>query len=118
MESSSGPPSVIAKLMGLEDLPAQPSIQKQCRVLSEEYFQRVASIAVREKRSDEKVFARKNFVNADVSRKSYDIIENFPDTLRSHLNRGSETCTPGEGALEGCYREEDSFAKKIHFTKI
>lgn len=116
MESSSGPPSVIAKLMGLEDLPAQPSIQKQCRVLSEEYFQRVASIAVREKRSDEKVFARKNFVNADVSRKSYDIIENFPDTLRSHLNRGSETCTPGEGALEGCYREEDSFAKK--FTSL
>ncbi|KAF8008900.1 hypothetical protein BT93_J0026 [Corymbia citriodora subsp. variegata] len=113
MESSSGPPSVIAKLMGLEDLPSQRSIRKQCRVLSEEYFQRVASIAVREKRSDEKVFARRNFVNADVSRKSYAIIESFPGTLRSHLNRGSEACTPGEGALEGCHREDDCFAKKF-----
>ncbi|XP_056169278.1 uncharacterized protein LOC115682235 isoform X2 [Syzygium oleosum] len=113
MESSSGPPSVIAKLMGLEDLPSQRSIQKQCRVLSEEYFQRVASIGVREKRSDEKVFARKNFVNADASRKSYDITENFPDTLRSHLDWGSEVCTPGEGALEGRHREEDSFAKEF-----
>ncbi|XP_030512329.1 uncharacterized protein LOC115726552 isoform X2 [Rhodamnia argentea] len=112
MESISGPPSVIAKLMGLEDLPSQHSSQKQCRVLSEEYFQRVASIAVREKRSDEKV-ARKNFVNADVSRKSYDITENFPDTLRCHLNWGSEACTPGEGALEGRYKEEDSFAQKF-----
>lgn len=112
MESSSGPPSVIAKLMGLEDLPSQRSIQKQCRVLSEEYFHRVASIAVREKHSDEKVFARKNFVNPDISRKSYDKTENFPDTLRCHLNWGSEACTPGEGALEGRYREEDSFAQK------
>ncbi|KAK4756076.1 hypothetical protein SAY87_009833 [Trapa incisa] len=42
--------SVIAKLMGLDDLPNQhPPIQKRGRVLSEKYFQRVASIGVRER---------------------------------------------------------------------
>ncbi|KAK4759972.1 hypothetical protein SAY87_023103 [Trapa incisa] len=41
--------SVIAKLMGLDDLPNQHPSQKRGRVLSEKYFQRVASIGVREK---------------------------------------------------------------------
>ncbi|CAK7325609.1 unnamed protein product [Dovyalis caffra] len=43
--------SVIAKLMGLDELPPQQPIQKKQRVLSENYLQRVSSIGVREKHS-------------------------------------------------------------------
>ncbi|KAK3232269.1 hypothetical protein Dsin_004150 [Dipteronia sinensis] len=52
MESKQHTPSVIARLMGLDELPppCQP-VQKKRRVLSENYRRRVASIGVREKRS-------------------------------------------------------------------
>lgn len=43
-------PSVIAKLMGLDDSPPQVPVQKQRRVLSENYLRRVASIGARESR--------------------------------------------------------------------
>lgn len=49
MESTPVSPSVIAKLMGLDELPQQQPVQKGRRVLSENYFRRVASIGVREK---------------------------------------------------------------------
>jgi hypothetical protein len=51
MESREQMPSVIARLMGLDELPPQQPVQKQQRVLSDYYLQRVASIGVREKRS-------------------------------------------------------------------
>lgn len=51
MESKERMPSVIARLMRLDELPPQQPVQKQQRVLSEYYLQRVASIGVREKRS-------------------------------------------------------------------
>uniref|UniRef100_A0A2N9HIZ6 DUF4378 domain-containing protein n=1 Tax=Fagus sylvatica TaxID=28930 RepID=A0A2N9HIZ6_FAGSY len=51
MESKERMPSVIARLMGLDELPPQQPVQKQKRVLSEYYLQRVASIGVREKRA-------------------------------------------------------------------
>ncbi|GAV77063.1 DUF4378 domain-containing protein [Cephalotus follicularis] len=51
MESKQSPHSVIAKLMGLDDLPPQQPAQKRKRVLSENYFRRVNSIGVLEKRS-------------------------------------------------------------------
>lgn len=51
MESKELMPSVIARLMGLDELPPQQPVQKQQRVLSDYYLQRVASIGVREKRS-------------------------------------------------------------------
>lgn len=50
MESSQSAPSVIARLMGLDELPPQQPVRKPQRVLSECYLQRVASIGVREKR--------------------------------------------------------------------
>lgn len=51
MEPAPGAPSVIANLMGLEDeSPPQPPVQKQRRVLSDNYLHKVASIGVREKR--------------------------------------------------------------------
>ncbi|XP_009335911.3 uncharacterized protein LOC103928569 [Pyrus x bretschneideri] len=43
-------PSVIAKLMGLDDSPPLVPVQKQRRVLSENYLRRVASIGARESR--------------------------------------------------------------------
>lgn len=49
MGSTAGTASVIAKLMGLDDLPNQHPSQKRGRVLSEKYFQRIASIGVRER---------------------------------------------------------------------
>ncbi|KAK1570547.1 hypothetical protein Q3G72_003561 [Acer saccharum] len=54
MESKQHTPSVIARLMGLDELPppCQP-VQKRRRVLSENYRRRVASIGVREKRPSE-----------------------------------------------------------------
>ncbi|KAL4621279.1 hypothetical protein ACB092_06G216500 [Castanea dentata] len=51
MESKERMPSVIARLMGLDELPPQQPVQKQQRVLSQYYLQRVASIGVWEKRS-------------------------------------------------------------------
>lgn len=50
MESSQSTPSVIARLMGLDELPPQQPVRKPQRVLSESYLRRVASIGVREKR--------------------------------------------------------------------
>lgn len=44
--------SVIAKLMGLDELPPQQPVQKKPRVLSENYLRRVSSIGVREKNSE------------------------------------------------------------------
>lgn len=44
-------PSVIARLMGLDELPPQKPIHKQQRVLSEDYLRKSASIGLREKQS-------------------------------------------------------------------
>ncbi|XP_044509171.1 uncharacterized protein LOC123228040 [Mangifera indica] len=49
MESKQGTQSVIARLMGLDELPHNQPVQKKQRVLSENYLRRVASIGVREK---------------------------------------------------------------------
>lgn len=51
MESKQCRTSVIARLMGLDELPTQRSVQKPKRVLSENYLRRVASIGVRKKSS-------------------------------------------------------------------
>ncbi|XP_059666191.1 uncharacterized protein LOC132312004 [Cornus florida] len=51
MESKQHTPSVIAKLMGLDEFPPQQPIHKQQRVLSENYLRKTASIGLREKRS-------------------------------------------------------------------
>jgi hypothetical protein len=51
MESREQMPSVIARLMGIDELPPQQPVPKKQRVLSDYYLQRVASIGVREKRS-------------------------------------------------------------------
>ncbi|XVF83453.1 hypothetical protein PTKIN_Ptkin16aG0487400 [Pterospermum kingtungense] len=53
IESRPTTPSVIARLMGLDELPSQQPVkkQKQQRVLSENYLRKVASIGVLEKRS-------------------------------------------------------------------
>ncbi|KAL5734822.1 hypothetical protein ACOSP7_032683 [Xanthoceras sorbifolium] len=53
MESKQHTPSVIARLMGLDELPPHQPVQKKRRVLSENYLRRIASIGVREKRSSE-----------------------------------------------------------------
>lgn len=51
MESKQITSSVIARLMGLDELPPRQPIHKQQRVLSENYLRKTASIGVREKRS-------------------------------------------------------------------
>ncbi|XP_050211874.2 uncharacterized protein LOC126662031 [Mercurialis annua] len=45
-------PSIIARLMGLDEPPRQQPVQKKPRVLSEDYLYRVVSIGVREKLYD------------------------------------------------------------------
>ncbi|GLT93140.1 hypothetical protein SLE2022_109450 [Rubroshorea leprosula] len=55
MEAKHGTPSVLARLMGLDELPSQQPVkeqgQKRQRVLSDDYLYRVASIGVWDKRS-------------------------------------------------------------------
>ncbi|OVA18260.1 Protein of unknown function DUF3741 [Macleaya cordata] len=51
MESRRRPPSVIARLMGLDALPPQQPIQKQQKKFSENYLKRTASIGFVEKNS-------------------------------------------------------------------
>ncbi|PON91481.1 hypothetical protein TorRG33x02_127640 [Trema orientale] len=51
MEAKQSTPSVIARLMGLDELPPQEPVQKPYRVLSENYLRRIASIGVGKKRS-------------------------------------------------------------------
>ncbi|KAJ9175645.1 hypothetical protein P3X46_014182 [Hevea brasiliensis] len=48
-ESKQPAPSVMSRLMGLDEMPPQQGVQKKPRVLSENYLRRVASIGVREK---------------------------------------------------------------------
>ncbi|XAR66314.1 hypothetical protein NMG60_11012501 [Bertholletia excelsa] len=51
MESKCQMPSVIARLMGLDELPTQQPVCRPCHVLSENYLQKSASIGLLEKRS-------------------------------------------------------------------
>lgn len=51
MGSSTRTPSVLARLMSLDEPAPQQPVQKQQRVLSEHYFQKAASIGVRQRRS-------------------------------------------------------------------
>ncbi|KAK7273107.1 hypothetical protein RIF29_14153 [Crotalaria pallida] len=51
MESKRETPSVILKLMGLDEVPPQLPVRDMQKVLSEKYLQKVASIGVRKKRS-------------------------------------------------------------------
>lgn len=57
MESKQITPSVIARLMGLDELPPSQPIHKQQRVLSEDYLRKTAFIGVREKRSSHEGFS-------------------------------------------------------------
>ncbi|KAJ4979739.1 hypothetical protein NE237_010519 [Protea cynaroides] len=49
MEPKRRPPSVIAKLMGLDAQPPQQPVRKQPKIFSENYLQKTASIAFQEK---------------------------------------------------------------------
>ncbi|KAA8534272.1 hypothetical protein F0562_031789 [Nyssa sinensis] len=51
MEPKQRTPSVIARLMGLDEMPPQQPVHKQQRVLSENYLRKTASIGLRERRS-------------------------------------------------------------------
>ncbi|KAJ9160028.1 hypothetical protein P3X46_025469 [Hevea brasiliensis] len=51
-ESKQPVPSVMARLMGLDEMPPQQPVQKKPRVLSENYLRRVGSIGVRKKCSE------------------------------------------------------------------
>ncbi|XP_042511282.1 uncharacterized protein LOC122086501 isoform X2 [Macadamia integrifolia] len=50
MESKRRPPSVIARLMGLDALPPQQLVHEQPKIFSENYLQKTASIALQEKK--------------------------------------------------------------------
>ncbi|KAF5453509.1 hypothetical protein F2P56_028406 [Juglans regia] len=81
MESSKRTSSVIARLMGLDELPIQQPVQKQQRVLSEYYFQRVASIGVRGKRSSHE---HPSFRMSNGEREELNYIFRVLDTLDRH----------------------------------
>ncbi|KAG7993046.1 hypothetical protein I3843_02G157700 [Carya illinoinensis] len=81
MESSKRTSSVIARLMGLCEMQLQQPVQKQQRVLSEYYFQRVASIGVRGKRSSHE---HPSFRMSNGEREELNYIFRVLDTLDRH----------------------------------
>ncbi|KAJ6357802.1 hypothetical protein OIU78_005606 [Salix suchowensis] len=98
--------SVIAKLMGLDELLAQHPVQKKQRVLSENYFRRVSSIGVREKNSEP------NSCRLS-SEEQKDHIEVFQisETLKRHKHRSMSVekrkiCSRSPGAKVMFRREE------------
>ncbi|KAJ6772849.1 DUF4378 DOMAIN PROTEIN [Salix koriyanagi] len=98
--------SVIAKLMGLDELLAQHPVQKKQRVLSENYFRRVSSIGVREKNSEP------NSCRLS-SEEQKDHIEVFQisETLKRHKHRSMSVekrkiCSSSPGAKVMFRREE------------
>ncbi|WCJ19111.1 Phosphatidylinositol N-acetyglucosaminlytransferase subunit P-related [Euphorbia peplus] len=56
MESPDSVSSVMARLMGLDEMPIQRTVLKKPRVLSENYLRRVSSVGVRKKCSDQQSF--------------------------------------------------------------
>ncbi|XP_065871988.1 uncharacterized protein [Euphorbia lathyris] len=59
-ESTNSVPSVMVRLMGLDEIPIQRPVLKKPRVLSENYLRRVSSIGVRKKCSDQQSFKFSN----------------------------------------------------------
>lgn len=76
MESRQSTPSVIARLMGLDELPPQQPVRKPQRVLSDSYLQRVASIGVREKRHKHHQL-RMNFDKQKKLENVFQVVETF-----------------------------------------
>ncbi|KAK6228064.1 hypothetical protein SCA6_000404 [Theobroma cacao] len=88
MECKPATPSVIAKLMGLDELPTQQPVKKQKRqrVLSENYLRKVASIGVWEKRSfDECHSYRFSFEEQKEFKDVYEVIESLERDKESDL---------------------------------
>ncbi|XWS07834.1 hypothetical protein CRYUN_Cryun41cG0026700 [Craigia yunnanensis] len=80
MGSKPTTPSVIARLMGLDELPSQKPVkkQKQQRVLSENYLRKVASIGVWEKRScDERHSFRFSIEEQKEFKDAFEVIESL-----------------------------------------
>lgn len=76
MESRQSTPSVIARLMGLDELPRQQPVRKPQRVLSESYLRRVASIGIREKRHKHHQL-RMNFDKQKELENVFQVVETF-----------------------------------------
>ncbi|XVF23786.1 hypothetical protein REPUB_Repub13aG0069300 [Reevesia pubescens] len=88
MESKPTTPSVIAKLMGLDELPSQQPVKKkkQQRVLSENYLRKVDSIGVWEKRSfDECRPFRFSIEEQKEFKDAFEVIESLETDMGSGL---------------------------------
>lgn len=85
MESRQRTPSVIARLMGLDELPPQEPVHKPQRVLSESYLHRVASIGVREKQYINNSL-RMNFEEQKEFRNSFPVLETLKRDEHLHLS--------------------------------
>ncbi|KAB2598183.1 hypothetical protein D8674_001103 [Pyrus ussuriensis x Pyrus communis] len=100
---ATGTPSVMEKLMGLNESPPQAPVQKQRRVLSENYLRRVASIGARESRHSFRLRVPEimdyegDYVAACLPRGSSLISEH-----RHNLQVSASTCTSGSGNIDIC----------------
>ncbi|XP_021910446.1 uncharacterized protein LOC110824186 isoform X1 [Carica papaya] len=79
LESRQSTPSVIARLMGLDELTPQQPVKKQKRVLSENYLHRVASIGVWEKRSSHK---QRSFSSSVEDQEDFEHVYAVQETLK------------------------------------
>ncbi|XP_021296098.1 uncharacterized protein LOC110425497, partial [Herrania umbratica] len=104
MECKPPTPSVIAKLMGLDELPTQQPVKKrkQQRVLSENYRRKVASIGVWEKRSfDERRSYRFGIEEQKEFKDVYEVIELLERDKESDLfaEKGRVDLRSSEGKI-------------------
>ncbi|KAM1819608.1 hypothetical protein ACFX15_001174 [Malus domestica] len=104
---AAGTPSVMEKLMGLNGLPLQAPVQKQRRVMSENYLRRVASIGARESRHSFRLRVPEimdyegDHVAACIPMGSSLISEH-----QHNLQVSPSTCTSGSGNVDICRKSE------------
>ncbi|OWM87539.1 uncharacterized protein LOC116188097 [Punica granatum] len=124
MGSDAGTTSVIAKLMGLDDLPNQRPIQKRGRVLSEEYFQRVASIGVRERSPSPEKYSSRMGPKRPEDFSAFIRVVGIPRQDKLHMKEVDSKKLSLNGNVKSRRLEETSYAletvsKHIHIpTKI
>lgn len=96
MEGKQHAPSVIARLMGLGELPPQQPIHRQRRVLSESYLQKTASVGLWEKSSFS--VDRVPSINLEDSRASKDVL-GVKEQDSFNVQTSASYCSAGRSAL-------------------
>ncbi|XAR68994.1 hypothetical protein NMG60_11000425 [Bertholletia excelsa] len=100
-ESKRRPPSVIARLMGLDGLPPQQPFHKQHKGISETSRERTASLTPqRAGKSYERHFSRKNSMEQQEFKDVYEVLETSNTKQGSYLEKGMVNSKLSEAEME------------------